>query len=394
MRTGAAISGGLHAAFLAVALFGVDWFSDLDSPPLNVTEVEFIDGTEFDALVSSAPTVATDNPTDMVAPGEGDPAPERPEPPEDVAKADDAPELTNNPAPDEAPEPPTIAYRTPTDVPTEAPKPSIAEIPSPDPLDRQSREPESAPSTEPVAPLAALDAPTPGAKPTPPPEPEPEPKEPEKDETVTAPSPVADNERTPDPEPDRETDPTSTAETSPEAPEGPAPREAKLPLAKPADLAAAAEAARREEEERIAKELAEQERKTAETRATEPADKPERTAQNTGGSTERRGPPLNRTEKNALRLGIKKYYTYSGDMSDRTLKVKVVVKLSERGEIVGKPKVVGAKTSTEHALGRAGTRALLRAEANGEFKRLPPDKYFHWKQLNVFFTIDRLQVSG
>ena len=123
-------------------------------------------------------------------------------------------------------------------------------------------------------------------------------------------------------------------------------------------------------------------------------DRPERTATNTGASTARRGPPLNRSEKNALRLGIKKYYTYSGDMSDRTLKVKVVVNLSEKGEIVGKPKIVGARTGTERALGRAGARALIRAAGSGEFKRLPADKYFHWKRLNVFFTIDRLQVSG
>lgn len=395
MKTGATISGGAHLALLVIAFFGVDWFTDRDDKPLNVTEIELVDGTDFDALISSAPTVPSDRPSELSKPGDGDPSPDQPETPHDKAESTDAPILTDAPEPEVRPERPEIAYKTPTDVPTEAPKPSIAEIPSPDPLDRESAEPESPPSTEPVAPLAALDAPKPDARPTRPPEPEPEPeeKEPEKTE-VTAASEEAENERTPDPDPKNETDPESVAETSPEAPEGPAPREARLPLAKPADLAAAAEAARKAEVERTAREKAENEpERTAakpEPEETDTPAKPERTA----ASNTRRGPPLNTREKNALRVGIKKYYNYTGDRSDPTVQVKVVVNLTEAGEIVGKPEIVKASTGTERALARAGARALVQAANAGEFKRLPPDKYDRWKRLNVIFTIDEPAVSG
>jgi len=85
------------------------------------------------------------------------------------------PQLAQTEAPDQ-PKPDLSTLLTPpppTVVPTEAPRPSIAEIPSPDPLTRQSAEPESRPSTEPLQPLASARAPDPAPRPAPPPEPEP-----------------------------------------------------------------------------------------------------------------------------------------------------------------------------------------------------------------------------
>ena len=126
MKTGAAISGGAHLVLVAVAIFGLDWFTNRDDKPLNVTEVEFVDGADFDALISSAPSVPTDKPSDLAKPGEGDPAPAKPETPEDAATTEDAPVLTDAPEPDTKPEPPELAFNTPTNVPTEAPAPTIA----------------------------------------------------------------------------------------------------------------------------------------------------------------------------------------------------------------------------------------------------------------------------
>ena len=128
------------------------------------------------------------------------------------------------------------------------------------------------------------------------------------------------------------------------------------------------------------------------------AENPEsRPAERTGGSTPRRGPKLNRGEINALRLGIKKYYTYTGSRSDPSLRVKVRVDLTEDGEIVGKPEILdgsGGSAGAQRALGQAGSRALVRAARDGEFKRLPREKYGRWKRLNFIFTIDRLDLSG
>ena len=395
MKLGAAISGGVHLTLIAIALFGVDWFRDREDEPLTVTEIEFVDGTEFEAALSTAPFVPTDEPRELTRPGEGQPAPENVETPEDAAETAPAPVLSEVPTPDPRPKPPEIAFNTPVNVPTEAPKPSIAEIPSPDLMNREAATPESPPSTEPVQPLASIEAPSPQAKPTPPPQPEPEPEETERTAEVSAPSPDAETEPTPDPETTQEPSPDSVAEEQPEAPQGLAPQQAMLPVAKPADLAAAAEAARKAE--LAAAEETEPEKPERVANATT-AEKPEtRPAERTGGSTPRRGPKLNRGEINALRLGIKKYYTYTGSRSDPSLRVKVRVELSEDGEIVGKPKILdgsGGTAGDRRALGQAGSRALLRAARDGEFRRLPREKYGRWKRLNFIFTIDRLDLSG
>ena len=95
-----------------------------------------------------------------------------------------------------------------------------------------------------------------------------------------------------------------------------------------------------------------------------------------------------------MRLGIQKHYYFGGDTSDPSLKVDVVVQLSEAGEIVGKPQIVDASSSAQRALGRAGARALIKAANAGEFKRLPPAKFNRWKKLIVTFTVDRAAVSG
>ncbi|MFK7944368.1 MAG: hypothetical protein AB8B85_15840, partial [Paracoccaceae bacterium] len=296
----------------------------------------------------------------------------------------------------------------PVNVPTEAPRESIAEVPTPDELDRQSTEPESPASTEPLQPLASIQPPVPGLKPSPPPEPEPEPEkvEPEPDQIPQEQTPEAVAEKQPEPEPVQEPEPVETVETQPEAPEGPAPQEARIPIAKPADLAAAARAAAEQEEALAAEQKAKEDAKrraredaeakkqakiaAANKKKTDKPAKPKATKP-AGGSSAVKAARLNRGERDALRLGIKKYYTYSGDRSDRGLQVVIRVRLKADGSIQGKPErrsAKGGNAGSQKALFDAGRRAIIRASRAGEFKRLPRDKYPRWKTLNFRFSID------
>ena len=171
MRTGAAVSGAMHLGFLALALFGVDFFGSRESAPLVVTEVELIDGVEFEARMSTAPVVPSEGPAELApqASSEAEPielsipdvtinVPAMPILPEFEAPADEPPDLADLPVP-----PPPVV------VPHEAPRSSIALIPSPDPLPRRSAEPESPSATEPLQPLAAAPTPEPAPRPAVPP---------------------------------------------------------------------------------------------------------------------------------------------------------------------------------------------------------------------------------
>ena len=377
---------------LVFVAFGVDWFSDQEDIPFTVTEIELIDGTDFEAAVSTAPIVQSEGPAELAPPTEGQSSPEDIAQPEDSAQQAELAELDSVDTPAPRPERPQIQFTPPpVNIPTEAPVQSIAEIPSPDELDRQSIEPESPASTEPVQPLATITPPLPGDKPTPPPEPEPEPvqAEPEPDQKPQEEMPEAVAEKEPEPEPTVEPEPETVAEAQPEAPLGPAPREARLPVAKPAKLAAAARAA--SEAERQAREEAEA-KERARVAAAQPKteDKP-KPNQQAGGSSAAKAPRLSRGERNAMRVGIKKYYVYNGDRSDKSLQVVIRIKLNQDGTINGKPEKRSAKggsSGSQNALFQAGRRALIRAAAAGEFRRLPPEKYPRWKVLNFRFSVD------
>ena len=414
----------------------------------------------------------------MSEPSELRDLPSEVEQPVDESQSAKAPVLSHADAPDAQPEKPEISFPAPpTEIPTEAPVPSIAEIPSPDSLNRQAAEPESPNATEPQRAVAAIQAPLPSQKPNRPPDPEPEPaldepeperetatlvaQGPEPSEAQTEVSPAESESPSTDPlqplasvgtpspdtrpdlpaepeaesrpsdpstpkfirapvtaeeeqpetateeQPDRQEDSArpeqaETANPKPEAPplpeppdpevveeeeapEGPAPRIAKLPVARPADKAAAAIAARETEQAPKATEVAEN--KPSE--STEPA-KPT-------GSTAVQAPKLSRGERDALRVGIKKYYVYNGDRSDKSLRVIIRVKLDEQGQLIGKPSMrsaSGGTDTTQRALFNAGRRAVVRAASAGEFRRLPADKYERWKVLNFRFSTDKVGFSS
>lgn len=469
MKVGASISGAAHIGLVVFAVWGVDWFATEEAEPLTIAEIELVDGTDFDAALSTAPVVQSEGPAELSEPDENKDLPSEVEQPEDIAQSAEAPVLSQADAPDVQPEKPEIAFPPPpTDIPTEAPQPSIAEIPSPDSLTLQAAEPESPSATEPQRAVAAIQAPLPSRRPNRPPEPEPEPElsepEPERQTATLAPqqpveaeaqpetqvtesqspatdplqplasvgapaptsrptrprepeaepepsdpsapkivrAPTPDTTQRPEPktedQPDRQGDsarpeqvetanpkpeappqpePQETEVVEEDAPDGPAPQIAKLPVAKPAKKAAAALAARKTEQ-------AKQATKVAENKPAK-SNKPKKAS----GSTAVKGPKLNRGEKNALRIGIKKYYSYGGDRSDKSLRVTVRVKLNQNGTINGNPtqrRAKGGTSASQRAVFQAGRRAIIRAAQAGEFRKLPASKYNRWKVIDFVFT--------
>jgi len=370
MKTGLAVSGMMHLVIIVLAILGFDWFSAGQRPPLAVTEVELVDGTSFDAALSSAPMVPEAKPAELAQPtaeeeekiAVDDPelsieAPAMPVLAPSESRPEDRPDIAN-----------LLIPPPPTPVPSEAPRPSIAYIPTPESLPRQAREPESPPATEPLQPLAAAPVNEPAPRPAPPPEPE----------------PVAAVEPEPEPqEPKREPDPEAVVEAEVEAPVGPAPREARLPAAKPAELAAAARASSAPAPPETAPEKKQQ-------KATQPAKPAPRSAARFAAT-------ITQGEKDALRIGIKRYFVYNGNRADRALRVTIRIELGPDGRILGQPELIDAAGGTEpvrQALFRAGRRALLKAQNAGEFRKLPPAKYEGWKFIHVTFTPEEIGFSS
>ncbi len=368
MKTGATISGAMHLGFLALALLGTDFFADRDPAPLTVTEVELIDGADFDARLSTAPVVPNQGPAELAPQAENDVEPIDLAVPDVIIEVPEMPILAETEAPpDERPDfADLLIPPPPTVVPNEAPRPSIALIPSPDSLPRQAAEPESPPATEPLQPLAAAPTPDPAPRPAPPPEPEP----------VAA--------ETPEPEPEeprQEPEPEAVAEADQDAPVANAPQEARLPVAKPAELAAAARASS------APKPVA---------AAPKPAEEPE-PPEPAGGSTSQFASAVTIGEKDALRLGIKQYFVYNGNRSDRTLQVTIRIRLGRDAKIIGQPELLeasGGDENTRQALFLAGRRALFNAQRGGEFEKLPPAKYDGWKLIHVTFTPEEIGFSS
>ncbi len=381
MRKGATISGGMHLGILALVLFGVDLFADRDPYPLAVTEVELIDGANFDAAVSTAPVVPNQGPAELSPQSESDVQALDVKKPDVTVSAPPMPRLRRAEKPDDSP-PDVAAIRLPpppTDVPTEAPRPSIAEIPSPDPLKHQAAEPESPPATEPLQALASAPSLSPAPAPVAAPEPEPV--------VAETPQPEPEKPEKPEPEPD------TLTEVQPDAPLAPAPQEARLPVAKPAELAKAAQASSAQKPVETA-EKPEKEPKpdtSQETAAAKP--EPAKEPKPAGGSASAFAAALSNGEKDALRLGIKRYFVFNGNRSDRTLRVTVEIQLGENAKIIGQPQLLrasGGDPATQDALFRAGNRALRRAENAGEFTKLPRDKYASWQVIHVTFTPEEI----
>lgn len=378
--TGLRVSGAAHGLLILLVAVGTDWLAPAEPVPLSVTEVSLVEGARFDAAVSAAPAPAQDAPEGLV------PAAEDAAPPEGAPEA--TPDRAGAPAPpaDGRPgdAPVVAAPPAPTPVPSAAARPSIAEVPSPEQLPDQASEPESPPATEVVQPLASAEAPLPGARPRRPPDPEP--------------APEADAEPEPEPEP-RDPDPEATAETGLEAPVSPAPQMAALPVAREAERAAAARASR---ETRRAEATPEPEpvpeRSADAAEQTEPdppgaAEPAEADPAPAEAAPARFAAQVTRGERDALRLGLKQYFTYRGRVSDPALAVRVGITLNRSGRITEGPELIEARGGTEperRILFRDARTALILAMQAGVFAKLPAAKYEAWRRIHVTFTPDEI----
>jgi hypothetical protein len=334
-----------------------------------VTQVELVDGTNFEAALSTAPVVPNEGPAELSPQAENDVEPIDIKVPDVTIDVPAMPILATAEIP--ADEPPDLTDLLipppPTVVPTEAPRPSIALIPSPDSLPRQASEPESPPATEPMQALAAAPSPEAAPRPAPPPEPEP----------VVAETPEPEPE-----EPQQEPEPEAEVEMVQDAPVTNAPQEARLPVAKPAELAAAARASSAP--------------KPVAAAPTPPAEEPQ-PAEPAGGSTSQFSAAITIGEKDALRLGIKRYFVYNGNRSDPSLRVTIQIRLGQDARIIGKPELLrasGGDQNTQRVLFQAGRRALFKAQNAGEFEKLPPAKYAGWKIIHVTFTPEEIGFSS
>ncbi|MCH8169473.1 MAG: hypothetical protein IIC03_16305, partial [Proteobacteria bacterium] len=156
-----------------------------------------------------------------------------------------------------------------------------------------------------------------------------------------------------------------------------APRKATLPVAKPAELAAAARASSAPEPVAAAPPTAE------EPEPAEPA----------GGSTSQFASAVTEGEKDALRLGIKDHFSYGGNRSDASLQVTIEIRLGRDAKFLAKPRRLrasGGNAAARDALFQAGRRALLKAQNAGEFNKLPAAKYAGWKLIHVTFTPEEI----
>ncbi len=335
MRIGAVISGAAHIGIIALAFWGYERLNDEDpvitADPAGAVETGLaqanVPETDEPNVAASVVPVA-DDPAEPRDTAQVEPVEVRDTAPEPVAVTQPEPVIAY--APETAPRP----QRRPVRV-VEQPAPAqITEVAADRPAPREQPEPsqevvEAAESQETAQETAEVISPSPPQRPE-----------------VTTPEPVE----------------AAASETVAETPEEPQTAEATVsqPTFNGDDDAAASE-----------------EPATTET-AAETTTAP-RTAQ------------LNIAELNAIRVGVRKFYVYNGDRSDRDLAVTVRLALDPAGKLAQELELVqaeGGSPRAQRALFQAGRRAVLRASAAGEFASLPAEKHDLWRTLVIRFRAD------
>ncbi|MEX2519760.1 MAG: hypothetical protein WD969_10565 [Paracoccaceae bacterium] len=380
MKTGASISGGGHLALIGLAIFSGALFGAKPRPPMNIAEVTLMSGAEFEAALSAAPEFNADLP----------PAPEAPNPGEEradvtLAETDAAPTTHAEPAAPDAPARGEAVKPLP-DQPADASIADVGERPAGPPAPEASTLVAATEPSPEIAPAAATaSAPAPAPRPAPPKvedvSPEPPPVVTAEPTPEPAPTPAAEPEPAPEPEV-AAVEPPPVEEVVPEKLNDatvPAPKLSPPPPTKPREVAEAKKA------ERLAR--ASQTPET--TGATKQAEAP------SGGGSTRTVGELSFRDRDALRVGIRGYFSPPTGLPDAdSLAVKIRIEVNEAGKITAGPELLqpsGRLDAAHDALYRAGVRALKRAEAAGVFAKLPRDRYDLWRNMNVTFTPREIQ---
>ncbi len=100
-----------------------------------------------------------------------------------------------------------------------------------------------------------------------------------------------------------------------------------------------------------------------------------------GSATQPRGNSIGASIRDDV---AKNWNIVPGMAGAKHVHVRVHLKLSRSGEIVGEPKVTaaGGPKATQQAMEAAAVRAVLRA---APFKNLPIDQYDDWKEVTLRF---------
>ena len=356
---------------LGWAAFG-GWFQPAPAP-FEVQEVSLISAEEFARLSQQrqAPVLAPD--ASVLAPPEESAAPEvsvppvrRPEPEVAPERPEPLPEPTPDPVVEDVPEvqPDPIVPDTPPEV--EAPETAVVLPPQPEapqlpPVDRVAPVPVAPPEPD----VAVDDVAQPEVAP------EKGAETPQEVQEATA--------------PEAATDRIVTEENQAEEPVITAPTQSVRPKSRPQrQVAEAPEQAAPEPEapvERAAVEdaLAAALAGGADVEAPEPA-----------------GPPLTSGEKDALRVAVSQCWNV-GSLSSDALRTTVVVGVSLAQD--GKPDVAsirmlsstGGSAAAAKQAYEAARRAIIRCGSRGF--QLPPDKYAHWRDIEMTFNPERMRIK-
>jgi hypothetical protein len=375
----------MHAALVTIVLVADRLMPDPgQARVIEIAQVDIISAAEFDAAISQPPSVPDsfpDRAPGLAAPESRPPAvaSDSPPPPDGRPAARPAPppaqesRVAADTASDEPMDPPE-APRQPTAPRTTTPQPSAIEAPADVAVSPPPR-PQSPAAPRMPDRMAAVDTTSPA-----PPEPEPE-QEPE-----AAPEPAPAEQPSPEPappapateppQPDRTTDTPDPA--VPEAPR------AVVPPARPRDLA------RRPAETEPA--TPEPEREPA----VNPIDRLVEQAQQTATAPESAGAGaagLTRAQRGMLISGIRRHFVPpDGIANARSLAVTFLIEVSRDGRITASQRVApsGALDRPHEALRLRAVQALIRANEEGLFSRLPQDSYDTWRRMRITFTPEDL----
>jgi hypothetical protein len=391
-KLGTAISAALHLGVIAWVVLGGEWFKPKPSDPVVMSEVSVMSEAEFQAMVAAAPkasdTPVTEAPAQPATPTEAtptpDPAPEAevvPEPapealPEPTPTPEAAPDLTDlaPPEPAQVTEvPPTMM--PPVEVPQDTLSPDFSPRPRPKPAPR-------------VAPKAA-EAPAPDAKVSDMAEAETRPEEAAKPEEVVE---QPKQEAAP---PEATTEIVTEATETEEKPQTSAPLSTPRPRSKPAKPAPAQTKTAAADKPAAAKPAAAKPATDAVNDAL--AEAMENDAQGAGGTGRAAsGPPVTSGEKEALIVDVKACWNV-GALSSEALRTSVTVAVDMNPD--GKPDIKtirmvgydgGSETSAKQAY-EAGRRAIVRCGSDGF--PLPPEKYDHWRQIEIVFNPEKMRMK-
>jgi hypothetical protein len=378
METGTYISGLGHVAVIGWALLGGPLIAPDEAPTVQVTDVEVISQAAFAAMVSSAPSTATEiaesrppeaDATDTTTPAvDATPRIADLTPPKDPQPAGLAPVAPNLATPRASVQdaPPTMETPTTDEVGATliAPTAPIAEV------DRAGRQPDR------LAMVTPAERPSPRIDSQPAPRPDPDAERAPVTEDATVPDETAT-------EPGEETTPkapedssseivTEAKETDTEA----APVRSSRPKGRPADLSDKARAAA-EIEAALAAAVSDSSPATPTPPRPAPA-----------------GPPLTEAETEGLRLAVQECWNVNPTSEAARITVVIGFEMEKSGQVLlNTIRLISASDGTDAAKRSAydaGRRAIIRCQQGGY--DLPADKFDHWKAVEVTFNPEKMRT--